>query len=277
MRPAQVLRRASGYLERHGVESPEPTAEVLLGSILNADRADLYVSDREVSPAEAKAFGRALCRRCSGTPVQHITGTQGFRRLTVAVGADVFVPRPETEVLVGEVLGSLEGSEAPTVVDAGTGSGAIALAIADEHVGAVVWATDISAEAVALAQENATRLGLLVSVRRGTWLDPLPGELRGRLDAVVSNPPYLDADELLVLPEEVRADPRGALVGGLEDYRSLAEASLRWLRPGGLLAVEVDERRGADVAEVLATSGFDGVLIRPDLNRRDRVVLGRRP
>jgi len=276
VRPSETLRRAAGYLDRHGVESPTATAEILLAHVLGVDRAGLYARTDALDPREARMFGRALCQRCAGTPVQHLTGEQAFRRIVVEVRPGVFVPRPETEVLVGAALEALDGVDGPVVVDVGTGTGAVALAVKDERPDAKVLATDLSPEAVELAGANAERLGLEVDVRRGDLLEPLPAELRGWVDLVVSNPPYVTAAEIRDLPPEVRADPELALLGGPEVYERLASHALRWLRDGGALVVEIGAEQGPAVAEMLGGS-FADVQIRSDLAGRDRVVVGRRP
>ncbi len=276
MTPAEVVRRAAAYLERHGVESPRANAEALLMHVLGTTRAGLYARRDGLTTAEARMFGRALCQRCRGTPLQHLTGEQQFRRLTLEVRPGVFVPRPETEVLVGAALEALGPVEDPVVVDVGTGTGAIALAIKDERPDAEVFATDISPEAVELARRNAARLGLDVRVFQGDLLSPLPEELRGWVDLVISNPPYVTPAEYEDLPEDVKADPELALVGGPEIYERLAAESLRWLRDGGILAVEIGAGRGREVAEALQRSFMD-VKVLLDLAGRERVVLGRRP
>ena len=277
MRPAEVVRRGSGYLERHGVEAPDVSAEALMMRILDVDRAALYARGRGLSSAEARAYGRALCLRCTGTPLQHLTGEQGFRHLVLTVRPGVFVPRPETEVLVDVALELLEGTETPCVVDLCTGSGAIALAIADERAGARVMATDVSEAAVALARENAEHLGLEVDVRAGDLFEPLPPAWRGKVDLVVANPPYLPVELAPDLPPEVRADPPEALFGGLEVTRRLIIEAIAWLRPGGALAIECDERAPAAVAAGARDAGFQEVFVRRDLNGRDRVIGARRP
>jgi release factor glutamine methyltransferase len=276
VRPAEVLRRAAAYLERHGEQSPLPTAEALLANVLAVSRVELYLREHGLSSAEARRFGRALCLRCTGTPLQHITGEQGFRHLTLTVRPGVFVPRPETEVLVAHCLAAIEDVRDPVVVDVGTGTGAIALAIADEHPGARVIATDVAPEAVELAAHNADRLGLEVSVLRGDLLDPLAGELRGAVDLVVSNPPYVEPQELVDLPAEVRADPPLAIVGGIDVYRRLFGAARGWIRPGGSVAVEIGQTHGAATAAAATSAGFGDVRVLPDLLGRDRVVVGRR-
>jgi len=274
--PSEVLRRAADYLDRHGVQSPHATAEVLLIHVLRTDRAGLYTRTQGLDAREARMFGRAICQRCTGTPVQHLTGEQAFRRLLLEVRPGVFVPRPETEVLVEHALDALGGLEGPVVVDTGTGTGAIALAIKDECPGAKVFATDRSPESVELAAANAERLGLDVTVLEGDLLQPLPADLRGWVDLVVSNPPYVPPEDLDDLPPEVRGDPPLALVDDGTIYERLAGESLRWLRTGGTLAVEIDARRGADVAEALRRDFVD-VLVETDLAGRDRVVVARAP
>jgi release factor glutamine methyltransferase len=276
VRPADVLRRATEYLDRHGVESPRTSAEQLMMHVLGTDRAGLYSRTDGLDTREARMFGRAICQRCTGTPLQHLTGEQGFRRIVVQVRPGVFVPRPETEVLVGLALDAVAGIEDPVVVDVGTGSGAIALAVKDERPGATVYATDRSAEALELAASNAERLGLDIHVLEGDLLSPLPDELRGWVDLVVSNPPYLTPDEYEDLPPEVKADPELALLGGPDVYERLAAEALRWLRDGGVLAVETGASQGRALADALSLS-FMEVRVEPDLAGRDRIVLGRRP
>jgi release factor glutamine methyltransferase len=275
VRPADVVRRAADYLERHGVESPRANAEQLLMHVLGTDRAGLYARGEGLDTAEARRFGRALCQRCAGTPLQHLTGEQAFRRLRLEVRPGVFVPRPETEVLVDHALAAIAGLGAPVVVDVGTGTGAVALAVKDECDGAAVYATDASTEAVELARANAARLGLDVRVLEGAFLDPLPEDLRGWIDLVVSNPPYVPPEDYEDLPLEVKADPESALLGGVEVYEHLAEHAARWLRDGGSIAVEIGAAQGGAVVDALSTR-FGDVRVEPDLAGRDRVVVARR-
>lgn len=276
MRPPELLLRATGYLDRHGVESPGVTAEQLLMHVLGTDRAGLYTRADGLDEREARMFGRALWQRRSGTPLQHLTGEQAFRRITLEVRPGVFVPRPETEVLVGHALDALAETEAPVIVDVGTGTGAIALAMKEERPDARVFATDLAPEAVDLARANAGRLGLDVVVLEGDVLDPLPRDLRGWVDLVVSNPPYVRPEEFEDLPTDVRVDPRLALVGGIDVYERLSEAAVRWLRDGGLLAVEIGAVQRDEVAGALGRAFMD-VRVERDLAGRDRVILARRP
>lgn len=275
MRPAEVLRRASDYLDRHGVESPRATAETLLMTVLGTDRAGVYARTRDLDTREARTFGRVLCQRCAGTPLQHLTGEQAFRRISLEVRPGVFVPRPETEVLVGFALAEIETVSSPVVVDVGTGTGAVALSVKHERPDATVFATDLSAEAVDLARANASRLRLDVTVLEGDLLDPLPEGLVGRVDAVLSNPPYIEPDLYDDLPVEVRADPELALLGGVELVDRLATEAARWLRPAGLLALEIGDTQGAELMRRLE-GRFRDLRVEPDLTGRDRVLLGRR-
>jgi len=274
MRPAEVLSRATDYLERHSVESPRPTAELLLASVLGTDRAALYTRTEGLSSAEARRFGRALCRRCTGTPAQHLTGLQGFRHLTLAVRPGVFIPRPETEIVAGIALATIDGRPSPVVVDVGTGAGPIALAIAAERPDARVIATDVSSDALELAAENAERLGLVVDFRLGDLLEQVDGD---EPDLIVSNPPYVRAHELEDLPPVVRADPQTALIEPPGIYGRLFRQSAHLLRPGGAVVVEIEETRGAEIAREAVVAGLTDVVTHPDLAGRDRVVSAVKP
>jgi release factor glutamine methyltransferase len=275
LRPGEVVRRAASYLERHGVQSPSSTAELLLASVLRTDRAELYRRQEGLSAAQAKQFGRALCRRCTGTPVQHITEESGFRRLVLKVRPGVFVPRPETEILVEVALRAIGVSG--VVADIGTGTGAVALAIKDERPGVRVIATDLSPDAVMLARDNSVSLNVEIEVLQGTLLAPLSQELRGALDAVVSNPPYLAKESGASLPPDVLADPPLALFGDIGTYRMLFAAAFDWLRPGGAIVVEIDPDLGNEVLDEAGLAGFTSLTVDPDLTGRDRVVSGRKP
>ena len=276
MRPSEVVRRAAAYLDRHGVEGSRASAEILLSEILGTDRAGLYTRTEGLSAAEARAYGRALCRRCAGVPLQHLTGRQDFRQLELTVRPGVFVPRPETEVVVEVALDAISDVRGPIVADVGTGTGAIALSLAQERPDAAVYATDIAEAAVQLALENAARLGLPLEASRGDLLDGLPADLGGRVHLVVSNPPYVDPDGLATLPDDVRADPELALVGETDLHARLVEESPAWLAPRGSLVAEVGADQGPAVRELFERRFVD-VRVLPDLAGRDRVVAGRLP
>jgi release factor glutamine methyltransferase len=272
-----VLRRAADYLERHDVDSPLPTAEQLLAGVLGTDRSGLYTREAPLRSAEAKAFGRALCRRCAGVPTQHLTGETGFRHLMLQVRPGVFVPRPETEVVVDAALEVVRDRPAPVVVDVGTGTGAIALAFKQERPDARVWAVDRSTRAVALAKANADRLGLEVNVRRSDLFADLDAAATGPIDLVVSNPPYLEPHELDALPPEVRADPNEALVGGVAVIEALLVQASTRLGAGGSVVVEIGEHQAPAVTRAARLAGARTATVRPDLTGRDRVVVSTWP
>jgi release factor glutamine methyltransferase len=208
--------------------------------------------------------------------LQYLTGDQGFRRLVLEVRPGVFVPRPETEVLVDVVLRSIASVDAPVVVDLCTGSGTVALAVADEHPGATVFATDVSEEAVALARVNADRLGLPITVERGDLFEPLPVELQGTVDVVCANPPYVSRARRDELPPDVLADPDIAVFGEPELYQRIFADAYAWVRAGGSVAVEIEDDAASWVVAAASVTGFEDVVVQRDLAGRDRVVSGRR-
>jgi release factor glutamine methyltransferase len=274
MRPSLVVDRAAGYLERHGVESPRETAEALLMYFLGTDRAGLYARADGLDTRTAKLFGRALCQRCHGVPLQYLTGEQQFLDLVLGVAPDVFVPRPETEVLVERALEVMDEADAPVIVDIGTGTGAVALAMKRRRPDAILYATEVSSDAVAVARANASRHALDVQVLEGDLFAPLPPELKGRVDMLVSNPPYVSEEEYEDLPPVVKAEPYEALVGGVDVLRRLTEEGTSWLCPGGWLVVEIGAAQGDEVAGLLGDR-FEAVEVLPDLAGRDRVARGR--
>jgi release factor glutamine methyltransferase len=273
--PADVLRAGADYLARHDVQSPRETAESLLMGLLATDRAGLYLRREGLDQATARRFARALCARCRGTPIQYLTGEQQFRQLRLRVTPDVLIPRPETEVLVDAAVELIPRAGQALVVDVGTGTGAVALAVKHERPGSRVLATDLSGEAVALARENAARLGLEIEVLAGDLFDSLPDAIRGTVDLAVSNPPYLTEEEYESLPPEVRAEPREALVGGTDVHRRLVDEAPAWLKPGGWLVVEIGADQGPEVRALFEEGGFDAVEVLPDLAGRERIVRGR--
>ena len=265
----EVLRAATEYLERKGVDSPRVDAELLLAHALGLERIQLYTEhDRPLTEAE-RASARALVeRRGRREPLAYVLGEWGFRRVVLKTDARALVPRPETEIVVERALALLVGVEAPRVLDVGTGTGAIALSIASERPDAQVTATDTSAEALALARENAARVGVDAMKVRYVYTYLIEG-LDGPFDLVVSNPPYVRAEELDSLPPELLAEPRDALVDeGQTD--ALARDARRIL--DGWLVLEVHEERAREVAGRLSELGYGAVRITPDLAGRERVV-----
>jgi release factor glutamine methyltransferase len=268
----EALGAAADALAAAGVESPRLDAELLLAAATGRDRARLAATpDAGVQPAAARRFGAMVRRRVSREPVAYILGRKGFRRIELAVDRRVLIPRPETELLVEIAL-----ELAPRrVLDVGTGSGAVALAIADELDEAEVIATDRSLEALAMARENAVGLGLGTRVR----LEPGSIPEGGPFDLIVANLPYVSEGEWEGLaPEITRFEPREALVAGptgLEAIeRLLGELALAPMQPSAV-ALEVGEGQAATVAELVRRAGYGQVGVRPDLAGIDRVVIGR--
>jgi len=279
----QALRKAEQRLRDASVPDPALDAERLLRHTLGWDRAAVIARAGELLAApDERRFLALVEERARRRPLQHLTGVQAFWRHEFLVTPDVLVPRPETEILVQAALELMREREAPVMVDVGTGSGCIALSIAAERPDAVVHAVDVSPAALAVARENARRLGLAarVEMHEGDLLEPV-AHLEGRADLVISNPPYVDPAELPTLAPEVRDhEPRRALLADEPPYgiyRRLAGASTRLLRPGGHLLVEVGEGMAPAVAQAFGAAGLAQVETRPDLAGIARAVLGRRP
>jgi len=268
------------------VEDPRLEAEILLAWVLGVKRLELALEPgKPVSEEAAVAFAEAITRRLAGEPVQYITGEAAFREIELRVDRRVLIPRPETEILVGEVLKwAAARAEASgrrlTAADIGTGSGAIALGLLKEGPFERVVATDVSAEALEVARENAARLGLEagLELRQGALFAPLRAE---RFDVVVSNPPYVADADRSALPPDVRDwEPAGALFAGptgLEVLAALIEGAPRHIEPGGLLALEIGAGQAEEVAWRIERRGAYGPpRIVPDLGGVERVVLAER-
>ena len=270
----EVLRRSTDHLAAKGCETPRLDAELLLAHALGMARIDLYMAfERPLIDAELDTARALVKRRAGREPVQHILGEWGFRRLTLRVDGRALIPRPETEVVVDRCLALLAGWETPHVLDVGTGSGAIALAIADEHPGARVTGIDISPAALALAHDNVEQTGLEIELAEHDLFAGLPP---GPWDLVVSNPPYIaHADGEALAPEVSNWDPHVALFG--EDaVAAVARGAVPVLRAGAALVLEVGDGQAVEVAELLAELGFRDVRVTLDLAGRERVVEGLR-
>jgi release factor glutamine methyltransferase len=272
---AEVLRRSTEFLERKGIDSPRLDAERLLSRALGLTRIELYTHfDRPLSEGELAAARSLVERRGTREPLAYVLGEWGFRHLVLKTDARALVPRPETEVLVERALELLDGAVEPGVLDVGTGTGAIALALAQERPGARVTALDVSFDALALARENMERVGLVVELIQGDLRDGLPG---GPYDLIASNPPYVEPDELDGLQPEVREfEPRLALVGdGLPEL--VARGARAALVPGGALLMEIHADHAERCLALLDGLGFVETRLTPDLTGRDRLVEGRLP
>jgi release factor glutamine methyltransferase len=271
-----ALARATSRLVAAGVESARLESELLLAKACDdCARAMLYAElDREMNDEQVGAFDANLVRREQREPLAYILGEWGFRRLTLKTDRRALIPRPETEIVVERALEHILDLDEPRVLDVGTGTGAIALAIADEVPRAQVTAIDVSPDALALARENLHLTGINGRVRL-VEQDLTSGLGDHDFDLVVSNPPYVEPDELPTLQPEVRDwEPHVALVAS-SATELLAAAARDALRPGGWLVLETAAGAGERVERLLTELGFDEVTITPDLAGRDRVAEGR--
>jgi len=274
----ELVGWTANYLGEKGFHNPRLNAELLLAGTLGVKRLDLYLQfDRPLKADELAAFKARLLRRAKHEPLQYIDGTAAFRDLVLTVDRRVLIPRAETEVLVQEVLDWAAARGARTALDVGTGSGAIALALATEGAFERVVAVDVSPDALEVARANAERAapGVAVDFRLGSLYDAVGGE---RFGVIASNPPYVGTEERATLDAEVREwEPATALfagAGGLEVIRPLVEQAPRHLEPGGLLAMEIGAAQADAVcALVRATAAFAEPRVRRDLAGRDRIVL----
>lgn len=271
---------ALNWARQAGVERLD--ARVLLAHVVARPAAWILAHGQDELPAAARVAFEALCQaRLRGTPVSYLVGQREFHGLTLEITPDVLDPRPDTETLVDWALECLPdarraGCAAPRVLDLGTGSGAIALAIQSRCPQARVWATDRSGAALAVARRNAARLALAVTFRHGTWLDALTAQ-DGPFDLIVSNPPYIAADDPHLA--HLTAEPREALVAdddGLADLAALAHEAPRWLAEQGWLLLEHGHQQADAVCARLTTAGLHEVHSRRDLAGHRRCSGGRR-
>jgi release factor glutamine methyltransferase len=279
-----LLSTAAGLLRAEGVDNADQEARWMVEQTSGLAAGELTVALDHPAPARAAAhLERMVERRVAGEPLQYALGRWAFRTLDLLVDRRVLIPRPETEVLAGMALDECRRLGARLAVDLGTGSGALALALAAERPALEVWGTDASDDAVAVARANLAVLGRAASrvrLARGDWFGALPGDLAGRVDVVVANPPYVSEGEMSDLPEEVRAwEPYQALCSGptgLEDIDRIVDEAPRWLaRPGSLLVELAPHQARRARARALA-AGFHAVSVWPDLAGRDRILLARR-
>jgi release factor glutamine methyltransferase len=292
-----LREEAERSLASAGVENAGTKARWIVEHVSGYDAAELVAAEDEpVGSRAAAQLAELVGRRVAGEPIQYVLGSWAFLGLDLLVDQRVLIPRPETEVTarvaIDEAvrLGARRGRPDPwagaattyTVSDLGTGSGAIALAVATELPDAEVWATDSSHDALAVARANLAGSGLpstRVRLRAGSWFDALPKQLRGQLRLVVSNPPYVAESEFEELPAEPRHEPHGALVSGptgLEAIDHIVREAPGWLDPVGTLVCEIAPPRSDAAREAADAAGFDEVLVQRDLAGRDRVLVARK-
>lgn len=263
---------------RHASDSAALDAEILLAEALQTDRAHLRAwPEREPEADRIARFNDLLARRATGEPVAHILGRREFWSLELTVTPATLIPRPETEHLVEAAL-ELVSAGPSDVLDLGTGSGAIALALAGERPAWRITATDSSDEALAVARKNAEKLGLRrLEFLHGDWFASVGGR---HFDLIVANPPYVAASDPHLAEGDVRFEPRSALAAGadgLDDIRHIVAAAPGHLKPGGRLLLEHGYEQGAAVARLLDEAGFIEIQTRTDLAGQPRLTCGRQP
>jgi len=271
----EVLRDAKQRLQQSGSDSARRDVELLLLHVLQRNTTWLYSHDDEIlEPELYQEFSCLLGRREQGEPVAHLIKQRGFWTLDLIVNAHTLIPRPETEMLVEFALEKIPGGAAEAVLDLGTGSGAIALAVKSERPTCGVTAVDASVEALAVARVNAEQLSLSVEFVHGSWFSPLTGR---HFYLILSNPPYIPQDDVHLAQGDVRFEPRSALVSGadgLDDIRELVRSAPEYLLPGGWLALEHGHDQAPQVRVMLQMAGFEQVDSRCDLNGHERISFG---
>ena len=276
----QLADEAEARLRQAGLPSPHVDARRIVERAAGLEPSEYHRSlNDDATRRTVGFFDQMLARREQGEPLQYVVGRWSFRTLELLVDRRVLIPRPETEVVVEHALAEARRVGARTVVDLGTGSGAIALSMAAElGPGVEVWATDASPDALAVARANLAGIGRAatrVRMVEGDWFAALPGELRQRVDVVVSNPPYVAEDD--ELPAEVAEwEPRAALIPGptgLEAIERIVAGAPEWLAPTGVLVVELAPHQAERAVDLALAAGFPRAVVRPDLTDRPRIVL----
>lgn len=274
----EIIKRTTEFLAGKGIDSPRLNAELLIGHALERKRMQLYLEfERPLTEPELEKIRPLVRRRAQREPLQYIVGETEFSGLRLKVDRRALIPRPETELLVEHIVALRRESPPARILDLGTGSGAIALALARAFPEARILATDRSDEALALARENAGATGLAerVSFQSSDWFAGVDGATR--FDVVVSNPPYLSAEETNQTTPEVRGfEPLAALTAadaGMADLRTIIAGAPAFLAQGGLLALETGIAQHAELLGAAQAAGFSQALSKPDLTGRDRYVL----
>jgi len=274
----EVIKKTSEFLATKGVESPRLNAEIIVGHALNLSRMKLYLQfERILTEAELEVIRSMVRRRGHREPLQYILGYVDFNELMIKVDKRALIPRPETELLVNIIIQKLSTKSPSKILDLGTGSGAIALALANYYSGAVVTAVDASQDALNLAFDNIMALGFSERVKPllSSWYDSLP--IDSMYDLIVSNPPYLTANELaLATPEVNRYEPSSALVAdqeGLSDIKIILSQSHDFLKSEGIIALETGETQHQAIKNIAVQLGYTHFDSFKDLAGKDRFVL----
>ncbi len=285
MKLLELIQRTTPFFEKHGVDSPRLTIELLLTHLLKKRRLDLYLEfERELDDATLEKLREMVRRRAAGEPLQYITGEAEFCGLKFAVDRRVLIPRPETELLVDTTLAQMKSKvQSPQsrvrIVDLCTGSGCVAVTLAKKLDAAEVYATDVSTDALAVAEENAKRYKVEKNIRffQGDLLEILPDSLT--VDAIVSNPPYIASGDWARLPKEVREfEPAQALAAGedgLNFYRRIVGNARRFLLPTGFLCLELGDGQCPAMSRLCAENGWTVEDVVKDLQGKERVMVAR--
>jgi release factor glutamine methyltransferase len=279
----EAIRKSTEFLAKKGVESPRLQTELLLAHLLKMPRMKLYLSfERALTPAETDALRELVKRRGRREPLQHLTGSVSFCGLEIAVNRQALVPRPETELLAeaGWQFLSTLNLQPSTVLDFGTGTGCIAIALAVKCPGAKITATDVSAEALALAGENAARHNVTGQIQflRGDGFAAFSTD--EFFDLIISNPPYIPTEEIAALQPEVRDfDPRAALdggAGGLDFYRRLGKEAKSFLKPDGRIMLEFGDGQDETVRNIFEAEKWIVEAVKEDYSHRARILIARK-
>lgn len=286
LRIHEILSSSAEFLAHQDVENPRLNAERLLAKAIGCDRTGLYLrADGQVMPHQLQAFYRDLNRRALSEPLQHLLGETEFMSLPFRVNGSVLIPRPETEILVESIIKHIQGRDMvhPVILDAGTGSGCVAISLVHFLTSCEVFAIDVSGDALATAKQNSEinqTAAYIKFAQVDIWGTILVEENQGGFDAIASNPPYISQDEYCKLPTEVRGyEPRIALSDdddGLTFYRRFAKIAPLLLKANGFLALEIGANQAASVIRILDKS-FSRIEIFKDLNGLDRVVIAENP
>ena len=278
----KLIQWAANYFDSHNIDSPRPTAEILLAHALNARRIDLYLRyDQPLNSDERDRFKALIKRRLNREPVAYIVGCKEFWSMDLEVTTDVLIPRPETECLVERALERLtreSNSQPKVILELGTGSGAVILALASENLRHFCWGTDISINVIQVARRNATRHGLNARVHFivADWLTAFNAQ-SGLFDLIISNPPYVRSGDLVKLQPEIQTyEPLAALNGaedGLQCLRQIIQSAYLYLKPAGVLLLEMGADQKAQLKQIISECGqYEDIEFYKDYSGYDRIA-----